>query len=101
MSQPPSLLRPLPPQGRPHATRCRVALDGPSSLFNNELASLLHRRLFLVTCLAFVPSALFLARDLVDPHPDPTFGVVGQALRVGVCTFLGGLALLLLPRRQW
>lgn len=101
MSQPP-LLRTLSPSGGPApATRCRVALDGPSSQFDTELARLLHARLFLVACLAFVPFALFLARDLADPNRDAAFGPVALALRVGVCAFLGGLALLLWPRRSW
>jgi serine/threonine-protein kinase len=62
------------------------------------MVSLLHRRLRIVTFLAFVPFLLFLVRNLVDPL---FMDGVGLALHGLATAVLGVLAILLLPSWSW
>jgi tRNA A-37 threonylcarbamoyl transferase component Bud32 len=98
MSQPDVLQR--HPPSAPRASRCRVALEGPPSRYEGELAALLHRRLILVTVLALVPGVLFFVRDMID-LTHPSLGPVTLILR-GALILLQGLILgLLLSKEEW
>jgi serine/threonine-protein kinase len=75
---------------RPH---CRVALtDGASSQFRGEIRDLLRTRLALVAAIAFVPSLLFLVKNMFEWESLAQLGPLVLAQQVGVTMATGVLA---------
>src|SRR5947209_14378207 len=78
---------------RPPRTRCRVGADlAEGSRFVRELAGLLHRRLRVVSLIAFAPTLWFLVRNLLDGHHEDTAGPAGAVVHTMVTALVGWLA---------
>jgi serine/threonine-protein kinase len=86
------------PAGPERRRRASCSVGGhlaEGSGFARELGRLLHRRLRVVVLIALVPTALFLVRNLVEPHRHELLGPVGLALHAILTGLLAWLALLL------
>lgn len=82
-----------PPQPPKPPTHCQAAAASWStSQFSEELATLLHSRLRLVTLIALVPLFHFFFRELTDPQRGMTSDAFGLVLHGVVAAFLATTA---------